>query len=122
MRKAAKVKHDRPATTRKMVLLTEPDSGNSLGSAAMVAILGVAVGLGVGVADLVAVVAVVGVAVGLGVALVVAVAVVPAAEQVREAGLLGLRQELLIHESPMEQSLSVRQAASQAIAPEGAAA
>lgn len=111
-----------PVTIKKMVFATDPDSGNSLGSAAMVAILGVAVGLGVGVADLVAVVAVVGVAVGLGVALVVAVVVVPAAEQVREAGLLGLRQELLIHESPMEQSLSVRQAASQAIAPEGTAA
>lgn len=82
--------------------------------------LGVAVGLGVtvglGVAEVVAWVR----GVGLGEAARTALPVArDAAEQVSEVGLAGFRQELLMQERPMLQSLSVKQAASQdtAVAP-----
>jgi len=97
------------------VFSTDPDSGKALGKAAMVATLGVAVAVGLGVAVALVVAAappMAGVAVGWGVALAVA-AEPPIAAQVTELGFAGLRHELLIQESPREQSLSVRQAASQ---------
>lgn len=117
--------------SKRIVSSTPPETGRSLGSAAIVAVevflatamsvgegvavllpairTGVAVGLGVTVGR--------GVAVGLGVGVgdSVVVTAAPVHEHVVSEEHAGLRQALLIHERPELQSLSVKQAASQAM-------